>query len=129
MSTYTLPNGIVVHSINSRSVDILDFNIGRDSDIADEFVSKFLMNAKNENIAVNRHRMHMMDKFNIDFESFASMYNNNKKNCLEQLFRHSVTNEEINRLTDLISNGSLSLRLLFDKHKREPKSFLIKFLL
>lgn len=104
--------------LTKPNANILSFLL-RSGEEYDEFVQKYWQGKGKQGFAVSSFRLDRLRKNMMRYEDFYDLYQSNKRNALETLFQHPVTNQDVQVLEEKISQGRVTLTTLYVKHQRE----------
>lgn len=125
---FVLVNGFTVNNLSCEHKDTLNFLI-QNSEQADEFVFGYLMNSRNENLAVINYRDDRILRQNIILDDFLILFKVKPITALSNLFLHPIKEQEFSILLNKINNDKISIEKLFQKHMQYPYAKFLRLIL
>jgi hypothetical protein len=114
--------------LNKRNYQELKLLIETKEDI-ELFLNEYWRGKDKVFFAIQKFRQDKLRSSDLSFEEFESLYNQDKTEALQKLFKHTVHKQDVKFLEQKIHNGEITLKELYDLHKEEPTMNMMRFLL
>jgi hypothetical protein len=98
-------------NLSKASYEIVSFLVTTMDEL--EFFKGLFWSDMGEFFAVSEYREHRIKKRNLTWEEFSGILLNNKRQALEELFQHRITNTDLH----LFDTGDVSAEYIFNEHK------------